>query len=156
MNYSKLVLTLAIMIAAPAFAADVGVSLSIGQPGFYGQIDIGNYSRPPVINARPVVIQRIPRGEVREPLYLRVPRGHARNWRRYCSRYDACGRPVYFVKDDWYSNVYAPRYRDEHRDDRRNDGRDSGRDDRHDRPGNDYDRNDGRDRNDNRRDHGDH
>jgi hypothetical protein len=115
MKYYKFVIALAALITAPAMAADVGVSISIGQPGFYGQIDMGNYSRPPVLYARPVVIQRIPRGEIREPLYLRVPNGHARNWRRYCSRYDACGRPVYFVRDDWYNNVYAPRYRDEHR-----------------------------------------
>jgi hypothetical protein len=153
-NYSRFLLTLATLFAAPAFAADVGVSLSIGQPGFYGQIDIGNYSRPPVMYARPVVIQRIPRGELREPLYLRVPRGHARNWRNYCSRYDACGRPVYFVQDDWYNNVYSPRYRDEHRDDRRDNDRDDRRsDDHHDKHGNDHDRNDGHDHNDNRRDH---
>ena len=27
----------------PALAADVGVSISIGQPGFYGHIDIGDF-----------------------------------------------------------------------------------------------------------------
>jgi hypothetical protein len=43
--------------AAPAFAADVGVSISIGQPGFYGQIDIGNVPQPQVVYAQPVVIQ---------------------------------------------------------------------------------------------------
>lgn len=132
MKYYKLGIALAAMITVPAMAADVGVSLSIGQPGFYGQIDIGGYSRPPVLYAKPVVIQRIPRGEVREPLYLRVPSSHARNWRRYCSRYDACGRPVYFVRDDWYSNVYAPHYREQHRDDRRD-----GYNDHHDHDGHD-------------------
>jgi len=34
---------------APAFAGDVGVSISIGQPGFYGQIDIGNVPRPQLV-----------------------------------------------------------------------------------------------------------
>ncbi len=120
------------MITAPALAADVGVSISIGHPGFYGQLEPGGYSRPPVIYRRPVLIQRMPRGEMREPLYLRVPAGHSRNWRRYCSRYDACGRPVYFVRNDWYNNVYAPRYREEHRDGRRND-RDNRNNDRDDR-----------------------
>jgi hypothetical protein len=38
---------------APALAADVGVSISIGQPGFYGQIDIGDYPQPRVLYAQP-------------------------------------------------------------------------------------------------------
>ena len=32
-----------------AFAADVGVSVSIGQPGFYGRIDIGSLPQPRLI-----------------------------------------------------------------------------------------------------------
>ncbi len=31
------------IITVPALAADVGVSVNIGQLGFYGRIDIGNY-----------------------------------------------------------------------------------------------------------------
>ena len=27
-----------------------------------------------------------------------------RHWRKHCARYDACGRPVYFVQEDWYRN----------------------------------------------------
>ena len=84
-----------------------------------------------------------------EPLYLRVPPGHSRDWKRYCGRYDACGRPVYFVRNDWYNNVYSPRYREDHREGRRDD-RDN-RDERHDN--NDRnDRDDRNDRHDNRRD----
>jgi hypothetical protein len=30
-------------LTIPALAADVGVSVSIGQPGFYGQINIGDF-----------------------------------------------------------------------------------------------------------------
>jgi hypothetical protein len=117
-------------ITAPAFAAEVGVSIIVGEPGFYGQLDIGGYGRPPVIYSRPITITRARYGASREPLYLRVPQGHSRDWKRYCGRYDACGRPVYFVRDDWYQNTYAPRYRDNHREDRHDD-RDN-RDDRHD------------------------
>lgn len=138
MQHSKLFIALAVMIATPALGADVGVSISIGQPGFYGQLDLGNYSRPPVLYSRPIIIQRAPRGVIREPLYLRVPPGHSRNWRRYCSRYDACGRPVYFVRNDWYNNVYAPRYREQHRHDR--DDRNNRGDWREDRNNREYDR----------------
>ena len=45
-------------ISTPSLAADVGVSLNIGQPGFYGQIDIGDYPQPQVIYRRPMIIER--------------------------------------------------------------------------------------------------
>lgn len=98
--------------AAPTQAGDVGVSISIGQPGFYGQLDIGNYGRPPVVYGQPVYVEQ--RYWNPAPVYLRVPPGHANNWRKHCGRYNACARPVYFVRDDWYRNVYAPRYRQVH------------------------------------------
>lgn len=94
-----------------AMAADVGVSISIGDPNFYGRLDIGNFPRPALLYPQPMVIQPVPRGVVREPLYLRVPPGHAKNWGKHCARYNACGYPVYFVQDRWYNDVYAPRYR---------------------------------------------
>jgi hypothetical protein len=47
-----------------------------------------------------------------EPIYLYVPPRHQRNWRRYCHNYNACGQPVYFVRDDWYQREYVPRYRE--------------------------------------------
>ena len=141
-----LALTTAVATAAPAFA-DVGISLRVGEPGFYGQLDIGDvyYGRPRLIYSEPVVIERRYRSSA--PIYLVVPPGHARRWKDYCGRYNACGRPVYFVRDDWYRNVYAPRYRerhfhDWHDHDRHNHGRndphdrhnwrDDRRDDRHD------------------------
>jgi hypothetical protein len=125
-------------VAAPAFA-DVGVSIRIGEPGFYGRLDIGDYDRPRIINSRPVIVTRGYQYE--SPIYVRVPPGHQRNWKRYCDRYDACGRPVYFVRDEWYRDVYAPHYRKAHERDR--DWRDGRRDDRndgrHDRDDRDHD-----------------
>jgi hypothetical protein len=119
--------------ATPALA-DVGVSIRIGEPGFYGQLDIGDYDRPRIINSRPLLISQRYRHSA--PVYLRVPPGHQRNWSRFCGRYDACYRPVYFVRDEWYRDVYSPRYRHEHarnwRDDRRDDRHDGRRDDRRD------------------------
>ena len=111
------VATLVVITAsAPALAADVGVSISVGEPGFYGQIDIGNVPRPVLVNPRPLIIQPAPVGVVAEPIYLHVPPGHAKNWRKHCARYNACGRPVYFVQDGWYNTVYVPQYRREHGD----------------------------------------
>ncbi|HMM51844.1 MAG: hypothetical protein LC136_03255 [Burkholderiales bacterium] len=101
--------------AVPALAADVGVSVSVGQPGFYGRIDIGQFPHPVLVYPEPVIIRQAPYGVVRQPIYLRVPPGHAKDWRRYCHHYGACGQPVYFVQDRWYNEVYAPRYRESYR-----------------------------------------
>ena len=106
----------AIATSTPALAANVGVSINVGEPGFYGQIDIGNIPRPALVYPQPVIIRPAPVGIVAEPMYLHVPPGHAKHWRRYCARYNACGRPVYFVQDRWYNNVYVPQYRREHGD----------------------------------------
>jgi hypothetical protein len=52
----------------------------------------------------------------REPIYLRVPPGHARHWAKHCREYNACGERVFFVQDDWYNREYVPRYQEQHRD----------------------------------------
>jgi len=92
--------------------ASAQVSVSIGQPGFYGRLDIGGFPPPPLLFAEPMIIR--PARIDYPPLYLRVPPGHSHDWRRYCGRYNACGRPVYFVQDDWYRHEYAPRYQERH------------------------------------------
>lgn len=118
----RFLLTAAMSVAAittSTLAADVGVSVSIGQPGFYGQIDIGNFPQPRLIYAQPVIIDRgVPMN--RGPIYLRVPPGHAKHWSKHCHEYHACNQRVYFVNDEWYEQEYVPRYQEQHRD-RRND-----------------------------------
>lgn len=122
----QFLMALAIVFAAVAAqAADVGVSISVGQPGFYGHIDIGDFPHPEIIYRRPMVVHPPHARIVEEPIYLHVPPGHAKNWRKYCNRYDACGRPVYFVKNRWYNDVYVPGYRERHR--RHDGGADRGR-----------------------------
>ena len=97
---------------ASAGNVDVGVSIAIGEPGFYGRIDIGNYPQPRLIFPQPVLVEQVL--VVPEPVYLYVPRGHAVHWDQYCYEYNACGRPVYFVEADWYEQVYVPAYRQKH------------------------------------------
>jgi hypothetical protein len=100
-------------ITTPAFATDTAVSVSIGQPGFYGRLDIGGYPQPQVIYRQPRVIEYV---EVeRQPIYLRVPPGHRKHWDKHCHEYDACGERVYFVRSDWYNRDYVPRYQEQHR-----------------------------------------
>lgn len=123
----QLLLTAALVAASAAtFAADVGVSISIGEPGFYGRLDIGDYPPPQLIYRQPIAIERVAMD--RPPLYLRVPPGHAKHWDKHCREYHACGERVYFVQDTWYNREYVPRFqermrggRDERRDERRDD-----------------------------------
>lgn len=107
----RLLLTAAIIATTatiPALAADVGISLSIGQPAYYGRLDIGGYPQPDVIYVRPKYVERVQVEPA--PVYMRVPQNHSRQWRKNCSRYNACGERVYFVQDNWYNNQYVPRY----------------------------------------------
>ena len=100
-----------VLAAALPVCAAAGVSISVGQPGFYGRIDIGTLAPPPVLYPQPIVIQPVPVEVAPSPIYLRVPPGHAKNWRKHCHRYQACGQPVYFVQERWYNEVYVPHYR---------------------------------------------
>jgi hypothetical protein len=112
-NMNRLLIVAAVASATmSALAAEVGVSVHVGEPGFYGRIDIGSFPPPQLVFPEPVIIQPVPVGVVRQPIYLHVPPGHAKDWRKHCRKYNACGQPVYFVQEDWYSNVYVPRYRD--------------------------------------------
>ena len=105
---------LALLVCAPALPADVSVSVTVGDPGFFGRIDIDSYPRPRLIYAEPVVIHRVPTAVVVSPRYLRVPPGHEKHWEKHCREYGACGAPVYFVEDGWYNTVYVPEYRKKH------------------------------------------
>src|SRR5436190_23866566 len=102
----KIILALSMtLLAAAAQATDVGVSVQVGQPGFYGRIDFGNVAPPPVVLSEPVWVQRRPVNVA--PVYMRIPPGHQKNWSKHCAKYNACGTPVYFVKEDWYQQRYA-------------------------------------------------
>ena len=71
-------------------------------PGVYGRVDIGGGPPPPVLYAEPMVIVRDPKPVKVAPVYMHVPPGHAKNWKKHCQKYNACGLPVYFVKSAEY------------------------------------------------------
>jgi hypothetical protein len=110
----KLMFATLVVAALPALAADVGVSVQISQPGVYGRIDIGRFPQPQLVLAQPILIQR-PTVVVQrpEPVYMWVPPGHRKNWKKHCSRYGACGVPVYFVDDQWYDRKVKGHGRDD-------------------------------------------
>ena len=111
MKAIRILLAVGALGATAAASAQVGVSVTVGQPGFYGHIDIGDMPQPRVIYPQPVIIQH---GPAYPPMYLRVPPGHEKHWNKHCAEYNACGRPVYFVQNDWYENTYVPAYQKKH------------------------------------------
>jgi hypothetical protein len=115
MNLRTLSITAAwVMACVSAHAGEPTIRVSVGgeiTPGVYGQVEFGNAPPPPVVYRRPVVIvPPAPRAVVVEPIYLHVPPGHAKRWSKHCRAYDACGRPVYFVK----SSEYEPKRHGKH------------------------------------------
>lgn len=96
-------------LAVASLSASAQVSISVGQPGFFGRVELGAYAPPPLVYGPPVLVSG---SYVGDPVYLRVPLDQRRHWARYCGRYRACGQRVLFVRDDWYLNSYAPRYRE--------------------------------------------
>jgi len=86
------------------------LAVSIGQPGFYGTLNIGGYPPPQLIYGQPIVAGPPVYGA--QPMYLYAPPKHVKHWDKNCRRYGACGAPVYFVQERWYKQVYVPQYRD--------------------------------------------
>jgi hypothetical protein len=110
----NLFLAAALMAVAVPAGAQVGVSVQVGSPDFYGQINIGGAPAPVLVYPQPVVVAPAPQYRSAAPIYLRVPPGHAKHWGKHCAQYHACGRPVYFVRNDWYVDRYVPYYRGKH------------------------------------------
>jgi len=101
-----------------AQAQNVGISATItGEivPGVYGRVVLGNRPLPPVLYAQPVVAEPVVVAQPvpMEPIYLHVPPGHAKHWRAHCHEYNACDRPVYFVRSAEYEPGYRPERRHE-------------------------------------------
>lgn len=94
--------------AVTAHAATPTVNVSVeGEvaPGVYGRVDIGNRPPPVLVYSQPVVIAQPARPLPRQPIYLHVPPGHAKNWSKHCAKYNACAQPVYFVRSSEYNLV---------------------------------------------------
>ena len=105
----KFIFALALAAAAIGSASaqsSVSISVGINQPGVYGRINIGDVPRPALVYAQPVIIVQPQVVTERRPIYLYVPPAHEQNWRQYCGRYQACGQPVYFVRDQWVRERY--------------------------------------------------
>jgi hypothetical protein len=124
-----LLLGFAASALVPALAqTNVGVSIGINQPGVYGRVDIGNFPQPRIVYPQPVVIVQSPVAVQQQPIYLYVPPGHQKNWSKHCARYNACGQPVYFVREDWVRERYEERH---HQDEDHGHGKGHGKGNKH-------------------------
>lgn len=121
------------------------VNLTVGgqfSPGVFGQVQVGNAPPPPVYNPQPIIVGNVIQGA--PVIYMHVPEHEQRRWHEYCGRYNACGRPVHFVRVEdnnrWWEDR---RSHEDRRDENRHDnGEHRGhRDDR----GDNFDRRDRRD-----------
>jgi hypothetical protein len=70
---------------------------------------VGNRPPPPVVYQQPVIVVHSPVAVHRRPIYMHVPPGHQKNWAKHCHRYDACGQPVHFVREEWVHEHYHAR-----------------------------------------------
>ena len=151
-------ITLGAMLLAGAGSSyagglDIHVLLS-GQvaPGLYGQVNIGNERPPPVVYAQPMLIE--PQAAPPPPIYLHVPPGHAKNWRVHCHEYNACNRPVYFVRSQEYDPEYQRHYQEHERDREMERQRWQDRQRNQERDRDDHDRGHGRGHDGDEREHG--
>lgn len=109
-TFAAIATSLGVALSAAAFSQ--GVTVRVGEPGFYGRLDIGDAPRPALVTPSPVIVER--EHVVQEPTYVYVPTEQQHDWANYCGRYDACSRPVYFVQEQWYKDVYVPQYKSRH------------------------------------------
>jgi hypothetical protein len=97
------------MIAGASIAQAGGLAVGVDvsgavAPGVYGEVHLGSNGPPPVVYDAPVQIVRVRNAP--PPIYLNVPPLEARDWRAHCGHYNACNRPVYFVRSNEYDAGY--------------------------------------------------
>ena len=114
----RLILFVAVLLVGTGVSRAGGLDIHIllsGEvaPGLYGQVNIGNERPPPVLYVQPMLIE--PQQAALPPIYLHVPPEHVRHWRRHCHEYNACNRPVYFVRSQEYDPEYQRHYQDHER-----------------------------------------
>jgi hypothetical protein len=105
---SVIVAAVALSAVCAAFAANAAsaagtapLNVTTGaalRPGVYGRIQVRG-APPPVVYNAPVTVTRVD-GKGAEPVYLYVPPGQVRRWALHCAKWQACERPVYFVRVD--------------------------------------------------------
>jgi len=105
-------------IAPVAEAADKDAIVTINgpvTPGIYGRVAMASTAtaaattvKPPLVYSQAMLVDAPSATGAVEPVYLHVPPDHAKNWKKYCAKYDACNKPVFFIKSAEYEPGYQP------------------------------------------------
>jgi hypothetical protein len=95
----------ALAAGAPADAKDVAYrNVTAGgplRPGVYGRIvPRPKAPPPPLIYPKPVIANAVFVPAKVTPVYLYVPPGQVRHWKKNCARWNACDQAVLFVRVD--------------------------------------------------------
>jgi len=94
MRYFLLVVLIAITPTS-AIANDYGVLINVGQPGFYGQINLGN---------------NYPRSQLIYSESFSVREARANIWQQHCHRNQTCTQ-----SENFYNDVYVPNHNSDNR-----------------------------------------
>jgi len=117
MNVFRKVAVAAIAIGAVAplaGAADKATVAAISgpvKPGVYGRVAMTSTpaaAKPALVYSQPMMVDNPETTGVIEPVYLHVPPEHAKNWKKNCAKYEACNKPVFFIKSAEYEPGYVP------------------------------------------------
>lgn len=99
---SVIVAVVALSAVCAAFSANAApLNVTTGtalKPGVYGRILVRGVP-PPLVYTAPVTVAPVD-GKAADPVYLYVPPGQVRRWAQHCDKWQACARPVYFVRVD--------------------------------------------------------
>jgi hypothetical protein len=103
--FKYLLMIIPLGLAPYSNADDLGISVILEKeiaPGVYGRVELGNDSRPELYYPQPTIIVKDSKYARYRPVYLHVPPGHAKHWDKHCHKYNACSRPVYFIRSTEY------------------------------------------------------
>jgi hypothetical protein len=112
--FRKVAVATLVMVAGSQIAAADGIGTRAAAstpatPGVYGRLDVDSKQLPPLVYEQPMFIEAPETAGKVAPLYVHVPPEHAKNWKKYCAKYQACKQPVYFVKSAEYEPGYDPK-----------------------------------------------
>ena len=94
MKHLLLAIAITLITMTAAQAADLGVAVTIGQPGLYGSFAIGGFPPPAVVYPHAVVVRPAP-VVIARPVHAHVPPGHVKHGYYH-------GYPVYYRHDGRY------------------------------------------------------
>jgi hypothetical protein len=102
------------LIALLSAAGQFALAAQAAEFSYFGPVDTSIAPEPGVIYERVVKAAKQKPGDIPQNirsakvLYLHVPAGEERHWSAHCAKYQACEKPVLFVSEAWYQNVYLP------------------------------------------------